>query len=84
MRPLTIADAPMAVLALQHEIRRTAESRYDHRLYAVLLVAQGMTCRQAAAVLGDAPRTLDTGFEVSSAAGWLGSRRVAVPGVHDA
>lgn len=72
MRPLTIADAPMAVLALQDEIRRTDESRYDHRLHAVLLVAQGMTCRQAAAVLGDAPRTLEywvRGFERSGLAG---------------
>jgi transposase len=72
MRPLTIADAPMAVLALQDEIRRTDESRYDHRLHAVLLVAQGMTCRQAAAVLGDAPRTLEywvRGFERDGLAG---------------
>lgn len=59
MRPLTIADAPAVVLALQDEIRRTDESRYDHRLHAVLLVAQGMTCRQAASVLGDAPRSLE-------------------------
>lgn len=62
----------MAVLALQDEIRRTDESRYDHRLHAVLLLAQGMTCRQAAAVLGDAPRTLEywvRGFERSGLAG---------------
>ena len=59
MRPLTIADAPKVILALQDDIRRTDESRYDHRLHAVLLVAQGMTCRQAVAVLGDAPRTVE-------------------------
>ena len=55
MRPLTIDDAPTAILALQDEIRRTDESRYDHRLHAVLLVAQGMTCRQAATVMGGRP-----------------------------
>jgi len=59
MRPLTVADAPVAVLALQDEIRRSDESRYDHRLHGVLLVAQGMSCRQAASVLGDAPRTVE-------------------------
>ena len=56
----------MVVLALQDEIRRSEESRYDHRLHGVLLVAQGMSCRQAATVLGDAPRTVEywvRGFE---------------------
>ena len=47
------------VLALQDEIRRSEESRYDHRLHGVLLVAQGMTCPQAAELLGDAPRSLE-------------------------
>ena len=59
MRPLTVPDAPMVVLALQDEIRRSEEARYDHRLHGVLLVAQGMSCRQAATVLGDAPRTVE-------------------------
>jgi hypothetical protein len=44
MRPLTIADASAIVLGLQDEIRRSEESRYDHRLHGVLLVAQGMSC----------------------------------------
>lgn len=45
-------------MALQDEIRRNDASRYDHRLHGVLLVAQGMTCPEAAGVLGDSPRTL--------------------------
>ena len=49
----------MIVLGLQDEIRRSEESRYDHRLHGVLLVAQGMTCPEAARVLGDAPRTVE-------------------------
>ena len=47
------------VLGLQDEIRRSEESRYDHRLHGVLLVAQGMTCREAGKLLGDAPRTVE-------------------------
>jgi hypothetical protein len=43
MRPLLISDAT-SVLSLQQEIQRSEESRYDHRLHGVLLVAQGMTC----------------------------------------
>ena len=66
MKPLTIADSATIILGLQDEIRRTEESRYDHRLYGVLLVAHGMTCPEVAALLGDAPRTVEywiRGFE---------------------
>lgn len=66
MRPLSIADSATIVLGLQDEIRRSEESRYDHRLHGVLLVAQGMTCPAAAKLLGDAPRSVEywvRGFE---------------------
>lgn len=59
MRRLTISDREEMILALQDEIRRSPDARYDHRLHGVLLVAQGMSCRKAAAALGDAPRTVD-------------------------
>src|SRR5512139_1787523 len=59
MRPLTISDAPIIVLGLQDEIRRSEESRYDHRLHGVLLVAQGLSCPEVARLLGDAPRTVE-------------------------
>jgi transposase len=58
MKALTISDAETMIFALQDEIRRSQEARYDHRLHAVLLVAQGVTCPEAAALLGDAPRTV--------------------------
>lgn len=66
MKPLTIADSSTIILRLQDEIRRTEKSRYDHRLYGLLLVAHGMTCLEVAALLGDAPRTVEywiRGFE---------------------
>jgi hypothetical protein len=47
MRPLSISDAT-SVLSLQQEIQRSEESRYDHRLHGVLLVAQGLTCPEVA------------------------------------
>lgn len=58
MRPLRITDAA-SVVGLQQEIHRSDESRYDHRLHAVLLVAQGVTCPEAARLLGDAPRSVE-------------------------
>ncbi len=59
MKPLTIADASTIVLGLQDEIRRSEESRYDHRLHGVLLIAQGMSCPEVSRLLGDSPRTVE-------------------------
>ena len=58
MKRIHIADAEIVVLALQDEIRRSEESRYDHRLHGVLMVAQGLSCTEVAGLLGDAPRTV--------------------------
>ena len=58
MRPLTVPDAENVILALQDEIRRSDESRYDHRLHGLLLVAQGMTAPEVSRMLGDSPRTV--------------------------
>ena len=58
MKALTISDREEMILALQDEIRRSPDARYDHRLHGVLLVAGGMSCRQAAEMLGDSPGTV--------------------------
>ena len=63
MKPLTITDASNVTLVLQDEIRRSEESRYDHRLHGVLLVAHGLTCPEVARVLGDSPRTVEYWIE---------------------
>src|ERR1035438_8766257 len=65
MRVLTIADSANIILGLQDEIRRSEESRYDHRLHGVLLVAQGLTCPEVAALLGDARDQWSIGSGVS-------------------
>jgi len=82
MKPLTVADADMIVLGLQDEIRRSQESRYDHRLHGVLLVAQGMSCRQVAYLLGDAPCTVENWvhrFERAGLAGLTEAERAGRP-----
>jgi transposase len=57
MKPLSISEST-SVLGLQQEIQRSEDSRYDHRLHGVLLIAQGMTCPTVAGLLGDSPRAV--------------------------
>src|ERR1700693_1760051 len=79
MRPLTISGAT-SVLGLQQEIQRSEESRYDHRLHGVLLVAQGMTCPEVARVLGDGPRTFEYWVRRFEQKGLSGLREGQRPG----
>ena len=82
MRPLRIADADTIVLGLQDEIRRSEESRYDHRLHGVLLVAQGMTCPEVSRLLGDATRSVQywvRRFEERGLAGLVEGERSGRP-----
>lgn len=80
MKALTVPDRELVVLALQDEIRRSRQSRYDHRLHGVLLVAQGMSCREVAARLGDAPRTVEYWVRHFLADGLAGLSEAARPG----
>jgi transposase len=83
MKALTVAEASVIVLGLQAEIRRSAESRYDHRLHGVRLVAQGMNCCRVAELLGDAPRTVEYWvhrFEAKGLAGLQEGTRCGRPG----
>ena len=82
MKALTIADSESIILGLQNEIRRSEESRYDHRLHGVLLVAQGLTCPEVAALLGGAARTVEywvRAFEERGLAGLLEGERPGRP-----
>lgn len=82
MKPLTIADASTIALGLQDEIRRSRESRYDHRLHGVLLVAQGMSCPEVSRLLGDSPRTVEywvRRFEEKGLAGLVEGERIGRP-----
>jgi transposase len=80
MRPLTIADSESIILGLQDEIRRSEESRYDHRLHGLLLVAQGLTCPAVAGLLGDAPRTVEYWVNSFEQRGLAGLREGERPG----
>jgi len=53
MRKLQIEDAEVMRIAIQQEIARCEESRYDHRLHGLLLIAGGQSCRQVAHLFGE-------------------------------
>ena len=59
MRRLEVADADLMRIALQQEIVRSGEARYDHRLHGVLLVSSGFSCYETARILGHSPRTIE-------------------------
>ncbi len=58
MRKLIIRDSEIMKVAIQCEIERSEESRYDHRLHGVLLVSGGRNCYEVAEILGRSPRTI--------------------------
>ncbi len=82
MRKLVIADAEVMRLAIQQEIARSEESRYDHRLHGVLLVSQDLSCYQVADWLGEHPRTVERWvhrFETRGFAGLQEGERAGRP-----
>lgn len=80
MKASKITDTENVIFILQDEIRRTDEARYDHRLHAILLVAQGMSSRQAAQYLGDSPRTVAYWVQRFEAEGLAGLADADRPG----
>ena len=72
MRKLEIADVEIMRLAVQQEIARSEDSRYDHRLHGILLVSQGLSCYQVADWLGEDPRTIQRWVQRFESRGFAG------------
>ena len=58
MKKLTVQDSEVMQIALQQEIVRSEEARYDNKLHGVLLACRGMTCDEIASILGRGIRTV--------------------------
>ena len=58
MKRIQIEDNQIMQLAIQQEILRSEDSRYDHRLHGILLVSKGMSCYQAGEMLGHDSTTI--------------------------
>ena len=87
MRKLEIADAEVMRIAIQQEIARSDESRYDHRLHGLLLVTGGQSCQQVAELFGEDRRTVQRWvrrFETHGLTGMREGERSGRPATLDA
>jgi len=80
MRKLEITDPEIMRMAIQDEIMRSEESRYDHRLHGVLLVSQGFSCTKVADLLDHSPRTVQYWVKRFEESGFAGLQETERPG----
>ena len=80
MRKFEIDDAEVMRIAIQQEIQRSDESRYDHRLHGLLPVTGGQSCRQVAHLFGENPRTVQRWVKTLEERGFDGLRDGERPG----
>ena len=80
MNKLEIARPEVARAAINREISRSEESRYDHRLHGLLLVIGGQSCQQVAELLGEDRRTVQRWVKSYETKGLDGLREGERPG----
>lgn len=80
MRKLEIADADVMRIAIQQEIVRSEEARYDHRLHGLLLITAGNSCQQIAELFGENRRTVQRWVKTFEQHGLDGLREGERPG----
>lgn len=80
MRKLEIADAEVMHIAIQQEIARSEESRYDHRLHGLLLITGGHSCGEVAKLFGEDRRTVQRWVKTFEHYGLDGLREGERPG----
>lgn len=61
-------------IAIQEEIQRSEESRYNHKLHGVLLVANGYDSYQVAEMFGQNPTTIQRWVKKFNVSGFAGLR----------
>ncbi len=67
-------------IAVQEEISRSEESRYDHRLHGILLLCQGMSCPEVAGLFGEDVRTVERWVKRFNIGGFAGLAEGERPG----
>jgi transposase len=80
MRTLEIKEPELMRIALQDEIERSEESRYDHRLHGVLLVCSGLSCYHVAELLGQSPGMVQYWVQRFDKSGFAGLQKGERPG----
>ncbi len=74
MKQLLVKDPVLMQIAIQEEIQRSEESRYDHKLHGVLLVANGYDSYQVAEMFGQNPTTIQRWVKKFNVSGFAGLR----------
>lgn len=67
-------------IAIQEEIQRSEESRYDHKLHGVLLVANGWDSYQVGEMFGQNPTTIQRWVKKFNESGFAGLKDGERPG----
>jgi len=80
MEPLEIKDADIIRIAIQQEIVRSEESRYDHKLHGVLMVCSGFNCTKVANLFGHSRRTVQYWVQRFEENGFSGLQEIPRPG----
>ena len=80
MKRLEIKDAEIIRIAIQQEIVRSEESRYDHKLHGVLMVSSGFGCTAVANLLGHSRRTVQYWVQRFEKHGFSGLQEIPRPG----
>ena len=80
MKRLQIKDADIMRIAIQQEIDRSEESRYDHRLHGVLMVSYGYSCTDVADLFGHSRRTVQYWVQRFEKRGFSGLQEIERPG----
>jgi len=80
MKRIVIHDAKQAMGIIQDEIQKTDETRYQHRLHCILLIADGKTCAEVSSLFKDGLRTVQYWTKRFNQDGIDGLRDNAKPG----
>ncbi len=80
MKRLEIKDADIIRIAIQQEIVRSEESRYDHKLHGVLMVSSGFSCTEVANLFGHSRRTVQYWVQRFEQHGFSGLQEIPRPG----
>jgi transposase len=80
MRRIIIHDAEATKELVKAEIHRTDETRFQHRLHCIILMCNGKTCAEVAALFGDSLRAVQYWAKSFNAQGLSGLRDAAKPG----
>lgn len=80
MKQLTIKEPVLMQIAIQQEIQRSDESRYDHKLHGILLITNNYDSYEVGEMFGQSPTTIQRWIKKFNESGFAGLRDGERPG----